>query len=276
MRTSSPTSAVACTCCRGCDSVSRSRRCGWALRSGSTTPSSTPQPRFAPSPCRRPGRRRSSATSPATGWRRRWTAPGRSGSSGLATASKTIASASSTSPSRARRWHFGGRYRPAPVRRRGERSALAQGRVLAAQYAPVAGAARRRGGAGGSWRRCDGRCAGGGARPANRLGRCAVPSPAPPGCEVGWALTKLAPNVPFNVEIGPGAASAGRAPSSPTSSRSRTPSAAASTTSHSRSRPGRCAAGCTTAMSAPTGSSCGRWSRSRSAPRTSTVSSATG
>lgn len=39
--------------------------------------------------------------------------------------------------------------------------------------------ARRRGG---SWRRCDGRCAGGGARPANRLGRCAVPSPAPPGC----------------------------------------------------------------------------------------------
>ena len=60
------------------------------------------------------------------------------------------------------------------------------------------------------------------------------------------------------------------------SRRSRTPSAARSTTSSSRSSPGPFAAGCARAASAPRASSFGRRSRSRSAPRTSTATWATG
>ena len=71
-------------------------------------------------------------------------------------------------------------------------------------------------------------------------------------------------------------ATSGRARSWRPSNRSRTPSAAPSTTSSSPSSPARCATGCTAAASAPRGWSCGRWSRSRSGPRTSAATSATG
>ena len=58
--------------------------------------------------------------------------------------------------------------------------------------------------------------------------------------------------------------------------RSRTRSAARSTTSCSPSSPARCRSGCARAACAPRGWSCARSCRSRSAPATSTTSSATG
>ena len=62
----------------------------------------------------------------------------------------------------------------------------------------------------------------------------------------------------------------------PTSRRSRTPSAARSTTWCSPSWPARWGAGCAAAGCAPRDSSCARWCRCRSAPRTSAARSATG
>ena len=73
------------------------------------------------------------------------------------------------------------------------------------------------------------------------------------------------------------AARLGAQRAAPTSSASRTPSAAPSTTSCSRSSPARCRSGCARAACAPRGSSCARSSRSRSArTRRAPASSATG
>ena len=89
--------------------------------------------------------------------------------------------------------------------------------------------------------------------------------------EVGWNLTKPAPKVAFNTDISARrAASPGRPARSTTSKRSRTRSAAPSTTSPWRSPAAPCAAGSRTATSTPTSSSCRHWSRSRCGPRTTT------
>ena len=174
-------------------------------------------------------------------------------------------------PPRARRRHLGGRHRRPALRRRADdrAGAASRGALGAAGSRPRAAA----------WSAT--RCAASG-RPFVRAGALAggrrAPARAAPAkrasdgvvglWEVTWNLAKPAPKVPLNVDI-VAAAQLLRRPLRPrrVQSRSRTSSAPPSTTSPWRSPPAPCAAGCSTASWRPTGSSCRRWSRSRSAPK---------
>ena len=260
-RTSSPTSAAASTCCRACASASPSRRCS------SGTPFWVDYPEFDIAPARPPrhpagagDRRPVPRAGRRAASRRRSIARSRSGSCGWSTASRTTASRSSTRPTT--RWPTGSRrstsaccsstssrkprspatevpWKPAPA-------------ALDALGLPATGADRPRDAPSPRLVRW---LAGAAADP--EAGREAARSDGIVGLwEVSWNLTQAGAEgaVQHRDRPRPQLRLDDRAPRA-SSSRSRTPSAAPSTTSPWRSPPARCAAGSRTATSTSTGSS---------------------